>query len=342
MENVNQWLEKHVRFIYSPFRELVTSLHVLHQPSHHLTRLEWAEKMKRNLSPSIWEDACFFGGVSNEWLNFLDLVDLIRYEEKHVEEAIERIKLLSESEFLTLLLGTRANLPLEERTGDERDVLRKPGYYRERLCDFFYRYHQEHFARELFRVEPWLIKRVHEMKNLFEQNPLDAMNAIHPRFKLDERTLKFFKADTWVFRYQEITSVTIYPSSFIAPHLLVGLEVPELIVYLHVPLPDEKEAEVVPEDLLTILSALGDRSRLQLLKLLYHHPYCTQQLAESTGLAKATISKHLKILEKANLIEGERHGYFVFYRTNEKVLAQLKVDLNQFFDQPFIGQKEEQ
>ncbi|MEH7010635.1 metalloregulator ArsR/SmtB family transcription factor [Neobacillus niacini] len=341
MENVNQWLSKHVRFIYSPFRELMTSLHVLNNPSHHLTRLEWAEKIKCNMSPSLWETCCFFGELSNEWLNFLDLVDVLQYEEKHVEEVIERMKLLREKEFLSLLLGTRTNLSINELTANEIKVHSKPGYYRELLCDFLYRYHQEHFARELFRVEPWLIKMVHEIKNQFERNPLNAMNSIHPRFKLDARTLKFYKAETWVFRYEEITRLTIYPSSFIAPHLLVGMEVPEIIVYLQVPLPDENIEDAVPEDLLTILSALSDRSRLQILKLLYHHSYCTQQLTDSTGLAKATISKHLKILEKANLIKGERHGYFVFYKANEKTLDQLKVDLNQFFDQPFIGHKEE-
>ncbi|MEH7253517.1 metalloregulator ArsR/SmtB family transcription factor [Neobacillus niacini] len=341
METVNQWLSKHVRFIYSPFRELMTSLHVLNNPSHHLTRLEWAEKIKRNMSPSLWDTCCLFGELSNEWLNFLDLVDVMQYEERHVEEAIERMKRLTEKKFLSLLLGTRATFSSDEWTATEREVHSKPGYYREMLCDFLYHYHQEHFARELFRVEPWLIKAVHEIKDQFEQNPLNAMNSVHPRFKLDARTLKFYKAETWVFQYEEITRLTIYPSSFIAPHLLVGMEVPEIIVYLQVPLPDEKVEDAVPEDLLTILSALGDRSRMQILKLLYHHAYCTQQLTDSTGLAKATISKHLKILEKAGLIKGERHGYYVFYKTNENKLDQLKVDLNQFFDQPFIGRKEE-
>jgi DNA-binding transcriptional ArsR family regulator len=341
MKIVNEWLSKHVRFIYSPFRELVTSLHVLINPSHHLTRLEWAEKTKINMCSSLWDAACLFGELSNEWLNFLDLVDVLQYEEKHVEEAIERIKLINENEFLSLLLGTRYNIPQEELSPYEIEVCSNPSFYREKLCDFLYSYHQEHFARELFRVEPWLVKAVHEIKNKFSQDPFSAMNSIHPRFKLDSKTLKFFKADTWVFQYEEISILTIYPSSFIAPHLLVGMEVPEIIVYLQVPLPDEYVEDAVPEDLLTILSALSDKSRMQILKLLYHHSYCTQQLTDSTGLAKATISKHLKILEKANLIKGERHGYFVFYKANEKTLDQLKVDLNQYFDQPFIGHKEE-
>lgn len=341
MDNVNQWLAKHVRFIYSPFREMMTSLHVLTNPSHHLTRLEWAKKTKSNMLSSIWNDVVLFGEVTNEWLNFLDLEDLLQYEEKHVEEAIEQIKLLPEKTFLILLLGQRATLTYEELSMNERKIHSKPKQYRDKLCDFLYTYHQEYFARELFRVEPWLVKAVHEIKKQFKEDPLQTMNSIHPRFKLDRRTIKFFKADTWTFHFGELSKLTIYPSSFIAPHLLVGMEVPEIMVYLHVPFPVETVENAVPEDLLHTLTALGDKSRLQLLKLLYFHSYSTQQLTLLTDLAKSTISKHLKILEKANLIKGERHGHFVFYQVNHYTLNQLKVDLNQYFDTPFMEKKED-
>ncbi|ETI68322.1 ArsR/SmtB family transcription factor [Neobacillus vireti] len=341
MEDLNLWLKKHVRIIYSPFRELITSLHVLSNPAHHLTRQEWAEKMKRTMSPEIWDAVSYFGQISNEWLNFLDLDDYLQLQEKHVEESIERLKQLSTDDFLSLLLGKRAHISTAASTLVELEVHEKPLYFREKLCDFLYEYHQNHFARELFRVEPWLIKSVYDLKSAFEVNPCHAMNKIHPRFKLDLKSVRFYKAETWIFSYEEINTLTVYPSSFIAPHLLVGLEAPHIIVYMQVPLPDERMENAVPEDLLSILSALGDRTRMKLLKLMHHHPYCTQQLTDSTGLAKATISKHLKTLEKSGLITGERHGYFVFYQANENILDQLKVDLNQFFDQPYVGYKEE-
>jgi len=340
MEELNHWLKKHIRIIYSPFRELITSLHVLYNPAHHLTRLEWAEKMKKNMSPKLWDSVSYFGQISNGWLNFLDLDYYFQFEEKHVEESIERLKQLSADDFLSILLGKRAGISTSI-CSVELEVNEKPIYFRDKLCDVLYEYHQIHFARELFRVEPWLIKSVHDLKSAFKVNPFHAINTVHPRFKLDSKSVRFYKAETWIFSYEEICTLTVYPSSFIAPHLLVGLEAPHIIVYLQVPLPDERMENAVPEDLLSILLALGDRTRMKLLKLMYHHPYCTQQLTDSTGLAKATISKHLKILEKAGLITGERHGYFVFYKTNEKILDQLKVDLNQFFDQPYVGYKEE-
>ena len=340
MDKVNIWIKKHVRVIYSPFRELLTSLHVLHNPAHHLTRLDWAEKTKEAISKKHWKMIQFFGEISNEWLNFLDLNDYLLLEEKHVEEAIERLRLLPEQQFLAFLLGKS---DFTDANTNQQKVLKKPNYYRNLLCDLLYDYQQNYFARELYRMEPWLVKSVHELKKAIAANPYEAINAIHPRFKLDQKSIRFYKADTWIFAYEEIETLTIYPSSFIAPHLLVGLEVPAIIVYLHVSFPNQlgTSQDIVPIDLLSTLAALGDKTRLQLLRQMSRHPICTLQLSESTGLAKATISKHLKILEKACLIKGERHGHFVFYETDLQKLDQLKVDLNQFFDQPSLGQKED-
>ncbi|MEM5590790.1 hypothetical protein AAHH67_01830 [Niallia circulans] len=51
------------------------------------------------------ENDSIFGEISNEWLNFLDLNDYLLLEEKHVEEAIERLRLLPEQQFLAFLIG---------------------------------------------------------------------------------------------------------------------------------------------------------------------------------------------------------------------------------------------
>ncbi|PLR92688.1 ArsR family transcriptional regulator [Bacillus sp. T33-2] len=320
---------------------MITSLHVLYNPAHHLPRLAWAEEMKAAMKPSLWESACLYGELSNEWLNFLDLQDHLNFEEKHPEEAIERIRQLNSEKFIDFFLGKRASLPHAELSSGEREVLSKPRYFQAELCEFLYQYQQQFFARELFRVEPWLVKSVHELKARMKNNPAEAVGSIHPRFKLERKSLKFFKAETWVFDYAEIDTLTIYPSTFIAPHLLVGLEVPHIIVYYQVALPKEHQPAGVPEDLMDILQAFGDKTRLNLLRMLLYHPYCTQQLTEKTGLAKATVSKHLKLLEGAGLLHYERHGHFVFYRTKKEKLEQLKVDLNQFFDQPLMEKKEE-
>ncbi|MDM5154251.1 DUF5937 family protein [Bacillus sp. DX1.1] len=45
MLHITSWFERHVKVVYSPFREMLLSLHVLSNPAHHVKRLEWAENL---------------------------------------------------------------------------------------------------------------------------------------------------------------------------------------------------------------------------------------------------------------------------------------------------------
>ncbi|MEZ0328394.1 MAG: metalloregulator ArsR/SmtB family transcription factor [Dissulfuribacterales bacterium] len=62
------------------------------------------------------------------------------------------------------------------------------------------------------------------------------------------------------------------------------------------------------------LKAAGDGTRFKILKLLQEGPACVCELTEVLGLAQPTVSKHLRILEHAGLVESERNGMRVDYR----------------------------
>lgn len=54
--------------------------------------------------------------------------------------------------------------------------------------------------------------------------------------------------------------------------------------------------------------ALGDPSRLRILRRLKAEPCHVNALVEELGLAQATVSKHLSVLRDAGLIVTERQG----------------------------------
>lgn len=62
------------------------------------------------------------------------------------------------------------------------------------------------------------------------------------------------------------------------------------------------------------LKALSDPGRLTILFALRGGPRCVCELRQLLGLAQPTVSKHLKILENAGLVEGEKRGQWVHYR----------------------------
>jgi len=67
-------------------------------------------------------------------------------------------------------------------------------------------------------------------------------------------------------------------------------------------------------EVLAIAKALGDESRLRALIAVHGGELCLCQLIEILGLAPATVSKHMKLLHQAGLVESTRKGKWRFYR----------------------------
>jgi ArsR family transcriptional regulator len=73
-------------------------------------------------------------------------------------------------------------------------------------------------------------------------------------------------------------------------------------------------------DFVSILKALADESRLQIVNLLLTHDLCVGALASRLNISKAAVSQHLQILRKAGLVKGEKRGYWTHYSVERSVL----------------------
>jgi len=63
-----------------------------------------------------------------------------------------------------------------------------------------------------------------------------------------------------------------------------------------------------------VTKALADAQRVRILMLLQEGELCVCQIVEVLGLAASTISKHLSILEDADLIVCRKDGRWAYYR----------------------------
>jgi DNA-binding transcriptional ArsR family regulator len=73
-------------------------------------------------------------------------------------------------------------------------------------------------------------------------------------------------------------------------------------------------------ELETFFSALGDSTRLKMLKLIGDEELCSCEVMAALELTQPTTSHHLAILERAGLLSSRRSGKWVFYKiTNSKV-----------------------
>jgi ArsR family transcriptional regulator, arsenate/arsenite/antimonite-responsive transcriptional repressor len=72
--------------------------------------------------------------------------------------------------------------------------------------------------------------------------------------------------------------------------------------------------------------ALADGSRLRITAALFRYPeLCVCQITELLGLATATVSRHISVLQNAQLVESRKDGRWVFYRISEDFPEQLRL-----------------
>lgn len=88
--------------------------------------------------------------------------------------------------------------------------------------------------------------------------------------------------------------------------------------------------------MIEIFKALADEARLKILEALRrpgccsctavpsHEPgMCVCDVVEAIGLSQPTVSHHLAILERAELIESKKIGRWMYYRRNEPFIEKL-------------------
>jgi len=62
-----------------------------------------------------------------------------------------------------------------------------------------------------------------------------------------------------------------------------------------------------------VMKALSDPNRVKIIKLLQLRIMCVCELQASLSIAQPTVSKHLKILEEAGLVDFRKDGLWVNY-----------------------------
>lgn len=67
-------------------------------------------------------------------------------------------------------------------------------------------------------------------------------------------------------------------------------------------------------DFLKVMKALSDRNRVKIVKMLQHKTMCVCEIRTALGIAQPSVSKHLRILEEADLVTHKKEGMWVNYQ----------------------------
>jgi ArsR family transcriptional regulator len=72
-----------------------------------------------------------------------------------------------------------------------------------------------------------------------------------------------------------------------------------------------------------IFKALNDATRREILELLKTKDRSAGEIADQFNMSKPSISHHLDILKRADLITAEKSGQFIFYSINTTIMEDV-------------------
>ena len=95
-------------------------------------------------------------------------------------------------------------------------------------------------------------------------------------------------------------------------------------------------------DKTAVFKALSDPNRLRIFGELMNGDSCNCELKDNLGLAANLLSHHLKVLEKAGLVNSRRDvidGRWIYYAANTDTITQWHGWLTAFFDPTRIQER---
>lgn len=335
------------------------SLHVVVEPKHHPLQHPWVRRM-RKLRPSLKREIADFSFAYRT-----QVPDLLAPSPNHqlgsFEEELAAFRELDEEtialEFSRSLWdheGRRDTSHLERpevqeylaaaavRQGADPKIARlvhdDPRALARRFADLVAEYWEQAFAEEWERIEPLLADTITEAgRRLAADGFYGFARSVSRQLRVDEAREEF-GIDLPHEHRVEVTHdrpLLLVPSVYVWPHVQINCDEPwPLNVIYPAPFLSEDARPPLPSnELVQLLRSLGDHTRLRALKLIAEQPRSTQELAPLVGISEAGLSKHLRQLADAGIVESRRDGYYVLYSLVPERIEPLSESLRRFLSE---------
>lgn len=341
-----------LRIIYSGLSEAAISLHVLTDPKHHPLHAGWVRRCRSlpgHLKNELRDQRPIFATGLMSFLTpnvarpdadiSIEIDELLRtppevlfYElafRHHAaagatgspERAVQRAP---------AIVDAASEDPAERRLLEA--ALQDPTRLKERIATFLSDYWDEAFREEWKRVRGVVDRASEETAKLVQaEGLLGLMRTLAPAVRMSPAgdVIELPRAWEHHLTIGDDDSIALHVSYYLWPHVWVQADPfwPMAIVIPTSP-PSLPTAIDHPADrLVTALRALGDSTRLSLLRLVAETPRSTKELAQLLHMSEPGVSRHLTTLARAKLVRTKREGYYVLYEADTENLSPLADDL---------------
>jgi DNA-binding transcriptional ArsR family regulator len=337
-------LRSMITFRTSTIYEMWLSLRALQNPGHR--HQDWSKQVKDRLSQEILEDLEFIHSRFEHGVLLMELaVDYPDHQD--VEGFIHYVEQMNTARFLFYAVGRLA--PIEKmakleptmesllsiaayafpggskyaerlRTAKYLELLADPETYKARMLRLWRRYWEAYFKEESKRYhQVWQESIKEKSLALSRQDALEFVKRLAGKPELPDQIPEGYTT-------QEIILV---PSYFGPHHLMFfGYGVITLIYDCQITEQRREELEKLEEEIIASAKALDDKTRLELLKWIVRDPHIYgRKLAEICHISQPSVSRHLRILKEAGIIEERPIDNRIAYEVNHEKIQNFSQKL---------------
>jgi len=213
----------------------------------------------------------------------------------------------------------------------------------DRFASLLEAYWEAAFEAEWERIEPRLAESVEQAGRQIAGDGLHAfLLSLAPQLRVDPDGRSFGLDLPHDHRVPigPDNRLLLVPSVYVWPHVRVNCDAPwPLSIVYRAPFLVTGLRHATPPELVRLLKALADPTRLRILELVAKQPRSTQELAPLVSLTDAGASKQLRLLAATGLLTTKRDGYYVVYSLEPEKLATLSDELGHLIAFPSDGSR---
>jgi DNA-binding transcriptional ArsR family regulator len=208
----------------------------------------------------------------------------------------------------------RGGISLLDQADDEPFIalLQTPQQFQERLVALLTRFWDEYYCQDFEEQRQALARSVaYHRRQTYPRNFSDLFRQV------TGRALPYTVRNYVQEHLGKIQRVIFCPCAHLGLYFQLTLSYPALVVaFNYRTTPAQERGGTTAVELFPPLKALADETRLHILSLLQGREMYAQEIVEAIGLSQPTISRHLQLLERTEMLTTRQVRRIKYYSIN--------------------------
>ena len=302
----------------------------------------WIYETRQNLDPALLDEMTLILGFPGHFHCFTRQIYtrvLAKNSAMSYKTFIERLSALAEKEYIAMAHHALAN---SDRHSLPQDAVQALLQNPTELAEYLSRTHLKTdldatiaFLQDLTSLKTRFIAII---ERFWQERYQEEWIATLP---LMERSVLYHRRQRYRLNYSDLfTAVTgrilpqsqadqipeqihFIPSCYVGPYFTSIRDADKLVVFYNCRITPMGRRPGEGPGLFPLLKALGDETRLQIIEMLQRREMYAQQIVNRLDISQAAVSRHLKLMVRAGVLDVRRKGGSKFYSVNTSTLTYL-------------------